>query len=76
MAEPKTRKNTFFAWISIKQMNEFRLTSRQRQRAGIDLSSHGLAPLRIFPKFRSSARSPARVSSLTLGRPMAIGTLT
>ena len=23
MAEAKTRKNTFFAWISIKQMNEF-----------------------------------------------------
>jgi hypothetical protein len=22
MAEAKTRKNTFFAWISIKQMNE------------------------------------------------------
>jgi hypothetical protein len=44
MAEAKTRKNTFFAWISIKQIN---------------------APLRIFPKFRSSARSP-HVSSLTL----------
>ena len=24
MAEAKIRKNTFFAWISIKQMNELR----------------------------------------------------
>src|SRR5258707_512650 len=44
------------------------LNSHQRQRPLIQVSSHGLAPLSIFPKFRSSALSPARVSSLTLGR--------
>ena len=56
--------------------NQFRSSSAQHQtlalvsvhalslRAGIDLSSHGPARLRIFPKFMSSARSPARVSSL------------
>jgi len=28
MAEAKTRKNTFFVWISIKQMNELPLFGR------------------------------------------------
>jgi hypothetical protein len=28
MAAAKTRKNTFFAWISIKQMNELALFGR------------------------------------------------
>jgi hypothetical protein len=41
--------------------------SRQRQRAGSDRNSHGPAPLHISPNFRLRARSPARVSSLTIG---------
>src|SRR5436305_11290021 len=37
MAEAKTRKNTFFAWISIKQMNrDYRLDARLRSQKYID----------------------------------------
>jgi hypothetical protein len=43
-------------------------SSRQRQRAGSDRNSHGQAPLHITPNFRFRARSPARVSSLTIGK--------
>jgi len=39
----------------------------QRQRAGGDRNSHYPAPLHLPPRFRFSARSPARVSSLTMG---------
>ena len=41
-------------------------SSCQRQRTGSDRNSYGPAPLHISPNFRFSARSPARVSSLTI----------
>ena len=55
-----------FALVRLKK----RRSSRQRQRAGSDRNSHGPAPLHPSPNFRFRARSPARVSSLTMGKNM------
>ena len=39
MAEVKTRKNTFFAWISIKQMNELTNQTLKRTKSSVSHQS-------------------------------------